>query len=326
MAGRCRWRFGQGGRMSAAPRRRRVTRAERARVAARYAAEQGGVVHRRQLRAGGVGRHDVRSEVDAGRWTVAGRHTVLIGTGELSAEAKRWQAVWESGAGAALDGVVALLVAGMTGFRADRLDVSLPHRNRWHLVAGVQLHRRQRMPPVVEAGIARVKPQFAVMHAAAWAVSDRQAALLLCLVVQQRLVRPADLLAACDSVGRLRRGAAIRQIVRDVCDGAQSLGKLDFALMCRRSGLPRPSRQAVRTTAAGRVYLDVAWDDLGLVVEIDGGHHGLALNPVDDAVRQNELVISGSRVLRIPVVGLRIAADTFMDQVVRAHAQLSAAA
>jgi hypothetical protein len=51
-----------------------------------------------------------------------------------------------------------------------------------------------------------------------------------------------------------------------------------------------------------------------------------SLNPVDDAVRQNELVISGSRVLRIPVVGLRIAADMFMDQVVRAHAQLSAAA
>jgi very-short-patch-repair endonuclease len=307
-------------------RRRRVSRTERARVAERYAAEQGGVVHRRQLRAGGIGKDDVRSEVVAGRWSVAGRHTVLIGTGELSAEAKWWQAVWESGAGAALDGVVALLAAGMTGFRADRLDVSVPHRNRWHRVGGVRLHRRRRMPPVAGAGIARVKPQFAVLHAAAWAASDRQAALLLCLVVQQRLVRPVDLMAACDAVGRLHRGALVRQVVRDVCDGAQSLGELNFGLLCRRRGLPRPSRQAVRTTSAGRIYLDVAWDELGLVVEIDGGHHGLALNPVDDALRQNEVVLSGSRVLRIPVVGLRIATDTFMDQVVRAHAQLSHAA
>jgi very-short-patch-repair endonuclease len=75
----------------------------------------------------------------------------------------------------------------------------------------------------------------------------------------------------------------------------------------------------VRSIAGGRVYLDVAWDDLGLVVEIDGGHHALALNPVDDALRQNAVVLTGDRVLRIPVLGLRLVPDAFMDQVVRAH-------
>jgi very-short-patch-repair endonuclease len=284
------------------------------------------VLHRAQLRRLGIGRDDVRSEVAAGRWAVAGRHTVLIGRGDLSAEAKRWQAVWESGSGAALDGAVALLAAGMTGFRADRIDVSIPHRNRWHRLAGVRVHRRRRMPAVMVAGIRRVRPELAVLHAASWASSDRQAALLLCLVVQQRLIRPTDLLAACAATRRMRRGSLIRHVVADVCDGIHSLGELDFASLCRRHGLPRPSRQVVRTTREGRIYLDVEWDEIGLVVEIDGGHHGIALNPVDDALRQNEVVIGGSRVLRIPVVGLRIAADTFMDQVVRAHAQLTRAA
>ena len=75
----------------------------------------------------------------------------------------------------------------------------------------------------------------------------------------------------------------------------------------------------MRTQRDGRVYLDVAWEDIALVVEIDGGHHGLALSPVDDALRQNEVVLGASRVLRIPVVGLRLDPAAFLDQVVRAH-------
>ena len=62
----------------------------------------------------------------------------------------------------------------------------------------------------------------------------------------------------------------------------------------------------MRTGPGGRVYLDVAWEDIGLVVEIDGGHHALALNPVDDALRQNEVTLGADMVLRIPVLGLRL--------------------
>ena len=104
-----------------------------------------------------------------------------------------------------------------------------------------------------------------------------------------------------------------------MCDGAHSLGELDFAALCRRAGLPPPSRQEVRTGPGGRIYLDVAWEDIGLVVEIDGGHHALALNPVDDALRQNEVTLSSELVLRIPVLGLRLTPGAFMAQVVRAH-------
>ncbi len=87
-----------------------------------------------------------------------------------------------------------------------------------------------------------------------------------------------------------------------------------------------PSRRAAAADQAGgadrpggRVYLDVAWEDVGLVVEIDGGHHALALNPVDDALRQNEVTLTGDWVLRIPVLGLRLTPDAFMAQVVGRH-------
>jgi very-short-patch-repair endonuclease len=171
--------------------------------------------------------------------------------------------------------------------------------------------------------VPRTRPEAATVRAAQWAKSDRQAALVICLVVQQRLVRPERLLAQWLAQARSPRRAFLHAVIRDVCDGVHSLGELDFARLCRARGLPEPSRQAVRVQRDGRAYLDVAWDDLGLVVEIDGGHHGLALNPVDDALRQNEVVLRASRVLRIPVIGLRLDADAFMDQVVRAHHLLS---
>jgi len=145
-------------------------------------------------------------------------------------------------------------------------------------------------------------------------------------VLQQRIVSAEHLLLAWARTGRIKRRRFLEIIIADACNGAHSLGELDFAALCRKYGLPPPDRQVVRRTPRGRVYLDVCWSAIGLVVEIDGGHHGLALHPVDDALRQNEVVISGNRVLRIPVAGLRINEAEFMHQVLRAFALLSAAA
>lgn len=307
--------------------RRRLPRAERTRAARAVAALHEGVAHRAELRDVGVTRADVRTEVCAGRWALAGKHTVVIGTGPLTDDARHWQAVWESGSGAVLDGASALIASGLTGFAPHRVDVSMPRNNRRHAVAGVVRHLRSAMPPTVQVGVPRVKPEWAAIHAAQWAVSDRQAALLLCLPVQQRLIPTVRLLRAWQASPRGgRRHALIDVIVRDVCDGVHSLGELDFARLCRDRGLPAPSRQVVRSLPGGRVYLDAGWQGIGLVVEIDGGHHALALNPIDDALRQNDVVLSGDRVLRIPVLGLRLHPDAFMDQVVRAHEQLRSAA
>ncbi len=234
--------------------------------------------------------------------------------------------MWESGSGSRLDGVAALEASGLTGFEAPAIDVSIPSNNRRHRVQGVRLHRRSLMPPAGAAGVPRVDVPHAAVHAAVWAATDRQAALLLCLVLQQRLTTPSRLLVAWgSSTVRVRRDrrAIVDEVLRDLCDGAHSLGELDFASMCRARGLPEPSRQVVRTLPGGRVYLDVCWEDIGLAVEIDGGQHALALNTVDDALRQNEVVLGGSRVLRIPVVGLRLSPDRFMAQVVDAHRRWS---
>ena len=292
-------------------------------MAAAVARDHDGVAHRADLRRVGVTRADIRIEVAAGRWRTAGRHTIVLGTGPLTETARRWHAVWESGPGAVLDGVSALQAAGLRGFAHDRIDVSVPRANRSHRVAGVRVRRRRTVGATAGAGIPRARPDLATVRAAQWAATDRTAVLIVCLAVQQRLVPTAGLLATWRSVPRSRRRALLDAVFTDVCDGAHSLGELDLGALCAGAGLPPPTRQVLRRGPRGRVYLDVAWEDVGLVVEVDGGHHALALNPVDDALRQNEVTLGGEVVLRVPVLGLRLTPDAFIAQVVRAHAELS---
>lgn len=285
----------------------------------------GGVASRRALVSVGLSQSDIRSEIRSGRWSRGGWHTVIRGTEITQQAGRHWRAVWESGSGAVIDGASALCVAGLTGFRPDMIDISLPHNCHVRPVEGVRVHRRRRLPPLMGGGIPRARPDHAAIRAAQLAVSDRQAALILCLAVQQRLVRRAGLLEAWSAVERSPRRAFLAQTIRDICDGAHSLGEIDFAVECRRAGLPEPSRQCVLQLPGGRVYLDVEWSGVGLVVEIDGGHHGMALTPVADALRQNELTLLDKRVLRIPLLGWRLNQPEFMVQVIRGYGVAAAA-
>src|SRR5699024_6460529 len=112
--------------------------------------------------------------------------------------------------------------------------------NRRHKVNGVKAHyySTSTMPPVVRGGVPRVRTEHAALHAAQWATTDRIAALILVLVVGQRLVRPDLLLTTFESLRRCARRQFISGVLRDICDGAHSLGELDFARICRRYGLP----------------------------------------------------------------------------------------
>lgn len=80
----------------------------------------------------------------------------------------------------------------------------------------------------------------------------------------------------------------------------------------------------MRSGSHGRVYLDVFWDEFNLHVEIQGAQHFQGTAGVDDALRFNDLALGNTdmRTLQIPVLGLRICPDKFLDQVARAVREL----
>lgn len=282
------------------------------------AAEQESVLSRRQLRDLGLTRWEIEAELRAGRWRAAGRQAVCVHTGPLSVAASHWVAVLEAGPRAFLDGESALLAAGLTGYDVRSIRVSVPRGARpFRRTPGVDIRQSRRWAPS-DTGSGRLpcaRVEVAAVRAALWARSDRQAALLLTMVVQQGLTTAEKLAVELLRIRRDKRRLFAHGVVNDLLGGVRSLGELDVVRECRRRGLPEPSKQVLRRTPNGTYYLDLLWEAWDLVVEVDGIQHSWASQIVGDAVRQNAMSIKGKTVLRLPLLGLRVEPETFFSQI-----------
>lgn len=283
----------------------------------RLAARQAGIVSRRQLKQLGITRGEIRAHLDAQRWARVGTQSISTHRGPLSQRAQHWAAVFEAGPRAHLDGASALVEAGLADFRVDRIRVSVPRGARVRRGRGLDIRqtRRWRRDDLVSSGVPRTRVEVAAVRAALWARSNREAAFVLTLVVQRGLTDVAELGRAMLAVRRDKRREFIHGVLLDLDGGVRSIGELDVARQCRERGLPEPSRQVLRRGRNGTYYLDIYWDRWKLVVEVDGIQHILGPNVVGDAIRQNDLAIQGLTVLRLPLIGLRVAADEFFGQV-----------
>lgn len=285
------------------------------------AATQGGIVTRTQLYRRGVTRGEVRAHVRAARWQLIGRHCLALHTGPLADDSHLWAAVLEGGPRAFLDGEPALIASGLRNYTTSAIRVSVPrgarirHRGTDY---DIRQTRRWTAGDVVRTGIPRARVPVAAVRAALWARSDRQAALLLTMAVQQRLVTPDQLAEELLRISRDKRRAFLALVIIDLAGGVRSLGELDVVRGCRERGLPAPDLQAVRRTPDGTYYLDLRWERWGVVVEVDGIQHSWAENVVSDAIRHNRITIDADTVLRLPVLGLRVCPDRFFDQIAEA--------
>jgi hypothetical protein len=201
-----------------------------------------------------------------------------------------WAAAFEAGPRGCLDGTSALIAGGLEHYREEVVRVSVPRGVLVRRATGIDVRqtRRLREADVEPSGIPRTRPHVAGVRGALWASSDKQATLVLTMVVQQRMTTAERLGAELLLVRRDHRRLLVSAVVADLLGGVRSLGEHEFARMCRERGLPEPSRQVVRQGAGGRWYLDVCWEEWGVVVEIDGtaaapagppGRRGRVLRP-----------------------------------------------
>lgn len=291
--------------------------AERIRRLLALAETQSWVVSRRQAYGLGVSRGQVRAQLRARRWQRIGGQSLVLHTGPLDARARLWAAVFEGGPRAQLDGASALIAAGLEQYREDRIRVSVPRGARVYRSRGLDVRQTRRWDTddLVPAGIPRTRPAVAAVRGALWARSDKQAALLLTMTVQQGLCTAEQLGVEMLRIRRDRRRVMAHQVILDLIGGVRSLGELEFAEECRKRGLPEPTRQVVRRGRNGLYYLDVVWERWGVVVEIDGIHHSWANQQIGDAVRHNDVALKGSIVLRLPLLGMRVEPEVFFEQI-----------
>ena len=235
---------------------------------------------------------------------------LITHSGPVGDEESLWVAVLGAGRQAVLGGLTAARLDGLTGFEDHRIHVIVPAARRVRSdLPGAVVHRSSILGPQ-DVHPARQPPRTrlarSLLDAAAWMRTDNGARAVLAAGVQQRLVRPDDLAVMLERHQKLRRHSLITATLADIAGGAQALSELDFCRLTRRYGIPEPDRQAVRLDGAGRRrWLDACWDEARLVVEVDGLWHFEAAAWWADMSRDNDLTISGYRVLRFPAFAVR---------------------
>lgn len=181
---------------------------------------------------------------------------------------------------------------------------------RW---PGVHVHESRRfgLADIVQRDTLPCTPvERSVIDAGAWQPFPRFACLLLAASVQQRLTTETRLNAALATVGRVRHKQYMRLALADIATGAQSLGEIDLAGVCRRFGLVPPDRQQLRRDSRGRSrYLDAEWrlpTGEWVVLEVDGLHHLDVTNWQEDMRRERAVVVSRRWVLRATALEVRL--------------------
>jgi very-short-patch-repair endonuclease len=285
-------------------------------------AHQAMIVTRSQAYAAGFTRSEIRAQIAAERWRRIGVHCLALFTGELGHESECWVAVLEAGPRAQIDGESALVLAGLKGYNAKQVRVSIPRGARVrHRGSNVDIRQTRRWSAGDLAdgpGPRRTRIPVAAVRAALWAKSEKQAALLVTMTVQQELASVQAISAELLRVRRDRRRALLSATLLDLAGGVGSLNELDVLRGCRERQLPEPDVQSLRRTPRGSYYLDFRWQRWGIVVEVDGIQHAWATNVVGDSLRHNTIAIDGDIVLRLPVLGLRVCPDDFFDQIEQA--------
>lgn len=258
-----------------------------------------------------LGRAIVRWRLERGRWQQPCRGVVVTRSGPLSPDELLWVVVLAAGTGAVLGGLTAARLDGLNGFDDERIHVVVPepHKVQAKLPGPAVVHRSRllgaadvhpvRRPP-------RTRTPRSILDAAVWMRTENGTRAVLAAGVQQRLVRPQDLTAALGRRGTVPRRALLRTTLGDIAGGAQALSELDFCRLTRRFGLPEPARQALRRDRSGRVrWLDACWEWARVIAEVDGLWHMDATAWWADMRRDNELTLSGYRVLRFPAFAVR---------------------
>lgn len=282
------------------------------------------VVSVRELIEQGWTADRIRNQIRARRWQRIGRAVIRHNAEPTGADLRR-AAVIVLGPRAVRTAFTALDEWGLTGWPRPDIHVLVPRGAR--VTRPPQLRRRVHYtdawsPVAIAPGRALHLPVHAGVLAASTLRNPRSACAILAATVQQRLVRPDELIETVTAATRIRHRAVLLAAARDIAQGAEALSEIDFARLCRRHGLPEPLRQAVRRDPFGRRrYLDAEWkrrDGRRVVAEVDGALHLIASRSWDDQVRQNELVIADDLVLRFPSVVLYSEEPVVVGQLRRA--------
>jgi len=272
--------------------------------------KQDGVLARHQALAGGMSRHEWSWKLDRGVWQLAIPGVAFTHSGGTTERQRAWAAALHGGTDAVVSGDAALSLLGLPMSKLKAMDVAVPRQR--HVVGG-RIRGAEPLPLVIRRvsgiatwrrevrGLPLARAEAAVLHAVAWAASDRDAEWRIAAAVQRRVTAVPLLREALATMPALKRRALVLTVLDDVELGAHAGSELQFLRFCRTHGLPRPDELQVRVRSGRVHYLDARYRLQRVTIEVDGAHHREVATWEADALRTLRVVaaLPGEQVIRL---------------------------
>ena len=237
-------------------------------------ASQDGVASWSQLRDTGLQRHDLERMLRRRELVRVHRRVYVDHTGPLTWSQRAWAAVLHAAPAA-----LCLESAEPRPDPAALIHVAVASERRVTATAGIQVHRLAGFADLVRwsAGPPRLKVEPNVLERVDRAGTESEVIRLLSDAVGSRRTTVPRLRDRLAERSRMSRREWIGLVLDDLESGACSVLEQGYLTRVERPhGLPAPRRQAPRRGESGIEYRDGVYDDLGVVIELDGqlGHAG----------------------------------------------------
>jgi hypothetical protein len=244
--------------------------------------------------------------VSSGRLTAVGPDLFLVGGATLTWEAKLLGLVLSAGDGAVVSHRSAAALWGFDGFRPGTPELTVPRGWRFRREQAV-VHEStdlERCGVRTRSGLPVTDPARTLLDLARRLSDERltraiESARRLGLTTWSELIATLAKHARCGRPGirRLRRVIAAGVHREEITDSDFEL--LVMALLAEH-GLPEPVLHHAVVDSSGRrlAEVDLAYPELKIAVELDGGDHQRRDVFERDRPRQNSLVLDGWIVLR----------------------------
>lgn len=264
------------------------------------AANQHGVIGRRQLLAVGLTGSQARRYLANGQWRTVFPGVYLTHAGPVSGYGIAWAALLYAGDGAALSHGTALWLDGVIDTAPVSVHVTIPEQRRVAGQTRLRIHRSTALSVSVHPS--RTPTRTRIEHSVLdhLQTADPNAVIdVLTSSTQRRLTTAARLRDALADRLRHPHRSLITEVLTEVAEGVQSpLERRYLRVVERAHGLPRGLRNRIEHSATGNRYHDVRYRRWFTVVELDGR----SAHPLDQAFRDlrrdNRLVVAGDAVLR----------------------------
>jgi putative AbiEi antitoxin of type IV toxin-antitoxin system len=246
-----------------------------------WAGAQAGLVTRPQCLAAGLGDEALGWRIESGRWRRVHPGVYLTTPGrqgwEVGAVGAFLRAVSVDLDDAALAGDAAGFILGLVSRPPSTIEVVVPGHRRVQEGDGLSVRRTGRFDEVLDPVSYpwRTSVPVTVLDCAGQRSADGALA-VVSRAVQRRWTTAGALARELQARRRHPHGALLREVLADIDDGAESAAEVRYVRDVERAhGLPSAVRQQPGRTGPRRVH-DNAYDEFGVVVEVDGrlGHEG----------------------------------------------------